>query len=28
LVTLVYGARDPMINHARVLRDVLEGKSA
>jgi uncharacterized protein YeaO (DUF488 family) len=27
LVTLVYGARDPLINHARVLRDVLEGNS-
>ena len=25
LVTLVYGARDPQINHARVLRDVLRG---
>jgi uncharacterized protein YeaO (DUF488 family) len=24
LVTLIYGARDPLINHARVLRDELE----
>ena len=27
LVTLVYGARDPLINHARVLRDALQGVS-
>ena len=26
LVTLVYGARDPLINHARVLRDALTEK--
>jgi uncharacterized protein YeaO (DUF488 family) len=28
LVTLVYGARDPLINHARVLRDALQGMSS
>jgi uncharacterized protein YeaO (DUF488 family) len=28
LVTLVYGAHDPLINQARVLRDVLNGKSS
>jgi uncharacterized protein YeaO (DUF488 family) len=27
LVTLVYGARDPLVNHARVLRDALQGDS-
>ena len=27
LVTLVYGARDPLINHARVLLDALQGDS-
>jgi uncharacterized protein YeaO (DUF488 family) len=28
LVTFVYGARDPLINHARVLRDALQGMSS
>src|SRR5258705_9264692 len=27
LVTLVYGARDPLINHARILLDALQGDS-
>jgi|SRR5712672_1072890 len=28
LVTLVYGARDPLINHARILLDALQGDSS
>jgi uncharacterized protein YeaO (DUF488 family) len=28
LVTLIYGARDPLINHARILRDELEESSS